>query len=48
MTDFTLPIRDDLVGVQSYGAPQLDVAAPMNAGIMLPGRTMSHQEPTPA
>jgi len=30
MTDFTLPIRDDLVGVQSYGAPQLDVAAPMN------------------
>jgi histidinol-phosphate aminotransferase len=30
MSDFTLPIRDDLVGVQSYGAPQLDVAAPMN------------------
>ena len=29
-SDFVLPIRDDLVGVQSYGAPQLDVAAPMN------------------
>jgi len=28
--DFVLPIRDDLVGVSSYGAPQLDVAARLN------------------
>ena len=27
---FTPPLRDDLVGVQSYGAPQLDVAARLN------------------
>ena len=27
---FTLPIRPDLVGVHSYGAPQLDVAARLN------------------
>lgn len=27
---FRLPIRDDLVGVQSYGAPQLDVEARLN------------------
>lgn len=30
MTDFVLPVRDDLVGVQSYGAPQLDVPARLN------------------
>jgi histidinol-phosphate aminotransferase len=31
MTDsFRLPVRDDLVGVASYGAPQLDVPARMN------------------
>lgn len=28
--EFVLPIRDDLVGVESYGAPQLDVAARLN------------------
>ena len=28
--DFVLPIRDDLVGQASYGAPQLDVAARLN------------------
>jgi histidinol-phosphate aminotransferase len=28
--EFTPPLRDDLVGVQSYGAPQLDVAARLN------------------
>lgn len=27
---FVLPIRDDLVGQESYGAPQLDVAARLN------------------
>lgn len=27
---WSLPLRDDLVGVQSYGAPQLDVAARLN------------------
>lgn len=30
MADFTPPIRADLVGVASYGAPQLDVAARLN------------------
>ena len=30
MSDFRLPIRDDLVGVPSYGAPQLDVPARLN------------------
>jgi histidinol-phosphate aminotransferase len=30
MSGFTLPIRDDLIGISSYGAPQLDVAARMN------------------
>jgi len=29
-SDFTLPIRDDLVGQESYGAPQLQVAAALN------------------
>jgi histidinol-phosphate aminotransferase len=29
-TSFVLPIRPDLVGVQSYGAPQLDVPARLN------------------
>lgn len=28
--EFVLPIRDDLVGVESYGAPQLEVAARLN------------------
>ena len=28
--DFTPPVRDDLVGVASYGAPQLDVPARLN------------------
>ena len=28
--DFTPPIREDLVGVSSYGAPQLDVPARLN------------------
>ena len=28
--DFTPPIREDLVGVSSYGAPQLDVSARLN------------------
>lgn len=28
--DFTPPVRDDLVGVASYGAPQLEVAARLN------------------
>ena len=28
--EFTPPLRDDLVGVQSYGAPQFDVAARLN------------------
>jgi len=28
--DFTPPLREDLVGVLSYGAPQLDVAARLN------------------
>jgi histidinol-phosphate aminotransferase len=28
--EFTPPLREDLVGVQSYGAPQLDVAARLN------------------
>lgn len=28
--DFTPPIREDLVGIASYGAPQLDVAARLN------------------
>ena len=28
--DFVLPIREDLVGVESYGAPQLDVPARLN------------------
>jgi histidinol-phosphate aminotransferase len=27
---FTLPVRDDLVGIASYGAPQLDVPARLN------------------
>jgi histidinol-phosphate aminotransferase len=30
MSGFTLPIRHDLVGIESYGAPQLDVAARLN------------------
>jgi histidinol-phosphate aminotransferase len=30
MSGFTLPIRDDLIGISPYGAPQLDVAARMN------------------
>ena len=29
-TPFTLPIRDDLAGIASYGAPQLDVPARLN------------------
>jgi histidinol-phosphate aminotransferase len=28
--EFTLPIREDLVGIASYGAPQLDVPARLN------------------
>ncbi len=30
MPDFVPPVRDDLVGVASYGAPQLDVPARLN------------------
>jgi histidinol-phosphate aminotransferase len=30
VTGFTPPIRDDLVGISSYGAPQLDVVARLN------------------
>ena len=30
MADFTPPVRDDLVGVHSYGAPQLDVPVRLN------------------
>ena len=29
-TEFTPPIREDLVGIASYGAPQLDVPARLN------------------
>ena len=28
--EFVLPIREDLVGVAAYGAPQLDVPARLN------------------
>jgi len=30
MTDFVPPLRDDLIGVRSYGAPQLDVPVQLN------------------